>query len=206
MSRITIVPIVEGQGDDSAVPVLLRRVWIELLGGEHVEIKRPIRRSRGRFLLPESGDLEKSVQLAFYKLAQAEGRGLILILVDAEDDCRKLGSLGPSLLERAKKARSDADVVCVIANVMFETWFVAAAESLAGYLDLSGITVPQDPEASRAGKSWIKSRMRGGKYSETADQAALAAKMDLSLCRKRSRSFDKLCRELELRSSQPGGS
>jgi predicted ATPase len=42
----------------------------------------------------------------------------------------------------------------------------------------------------------IKSRV---KYSETIDQPAMTADMDLSLCRRRSPSFDKLCRELEKR-------
>ena len=37
----------------------------------------------------------------------------------------------------------------------------------------------------------------GAKYSESIDQAKLTAHMDLSLCRTRAPSFDKLCRELE---------
>jgi hypothetical protein len=83
---------------------------------------------------------------------------------------------------------------------MYETWFVAAAESLQEYLMLRpGEQVPPNPDAARLGKGWIKQRIRGGKYSETADQAALTSAMDLSLCRTRSHSFDKLCRELESR-------
>ena len=149
--------------------------------------------------MAKAGDLEKAVGLAFYKLVQAGGKGLILILVDAEEDCQKLGPLGPLLLERAKKARGDADIACVIANVMYETWLVAAAESLGKYLDLGGVAVPADPEGERCGKGWIKQRMKSGKYTETADQAALTAAMDLRLCRKRCCSFDKLCRELKAR-------
>jgi len=199
VSRITIAPIVEGHGDEAALRGLLWRVWVELLRGEHAEVLRPIRRSRGKFLLTEAGDLEKAVSLAFYKLAQVSGKGLILILVDAEDDCQKLGPLGPILLARAKKARGDADIACVIANVMYETWFVAAAESLGKYLDLDAALIPADPETDRCGKGWIKRWIKSGKYTETADQAALTAAMDLQQCRSRSRSFDKLCRELEAR-------
>jgi hypothetical protein len=198
VSRITIAPIVEGQGDEAAVRTLLQRVWMELLEGEYAEVLRPIRRSRGKFLKAEAGDLEKAVGLALHKLAQAGGRGLILILVDAEDDCQKHGRLGPLLLERAKQGRGDADIACVIANVMYETWLVGAAESLGKYLELEGVAVPADPEGERCGKGWIKQRMRSGKYTETADQAALTAAMDLRLC-KRCRSFDKLCRELKAR-------
>jgi hypothetical protein len=83
---------------------------------------------------------------------------------------------------------------------MYETWFVAAAESLAAHLQLAaGEAIPADADASGAGKGWIKQHIRGGKYSEAADQASLTATMDLALCRQRSKSFDKLCRELDLR-------
>ncbi len=171
--------------------------------GEEVTliVNAPIRRSRGKFLKEAEKDLEKAVALAALKLAQ-EGGGLILILVDAEDDCEKLGSLGPLLLARAKVARPDLDISCVIANVMFETWFVAAAESLTNYLNLDGVEIPDDPEFARAGKGWIKKHMKTGHYSETVDQPSLTAKMELGLCRRRSRSYDKLCRELELRLKQ----
>ncbi len=91
------------------------------------------------------------------------------------------------------------DIACVIANVMYETWFVAAAQSLSEYLEFSPQeNIPADPEAAKAGKGWIKKHMKRGHYSETADQPSLTVKMDLALCRTRSKSFDKLCRELEM--------
>lgn len=200
MTRISIAPIVEGHGEDSAVRPLLRRIWIELLHGDAAEVHRPIRRSRGKLLRAGSGDLEKAVNFAAKKLANVRDRRLVLVLIDAEDDCRRSGPLGPTLLNRARAARADIDIACVIANVMYETWFVSAAESLHSYLDMPpGDEVPIDPDAARVGKGWIKKRIRGRKYSETADQAKLTGAMDLQMCRGRSRSFDKLCRELELR-------
>ena len=36
----------------------------------------------------------------------------------------------------AKTARSDVDIMCIVANIEYETWFVAAAESLRDYLSL----------------------------------------------------------------------
>lgn len=200
MSRLSIAPIVEGHGEDSAVRLLLQRIWTELLGGDHVEVHRPIRRSRGKLLRPDSGDLERAVGFAANKLAGVEGRPLILVLIDAEDDCAKREPLGPALLDRARAARPDFDITCVIANRMYETWFVAAAESLGAYLTLlPGEHVPVKVDAVGVGKGWIKQRIHGGKYSETVDQAALTSAMDLAMCRTRSRSFDKLCRELESR-------
>lgn len=200
MSRLTVAPIVEGHGEDSAVRLLIQRTWTQLLGGEHVEVHRPIRRSRGRLLRPNSGDLEKAIGFAANKLATAKHRPIVLILIDAEDDCATVGPLGPLLLDRARAARPDIDIACVIANVMYETWFVASAESLHEYLILRpGDQIPANVDAAGLGKGWIKQRIRGGKYSETADQAALTSALDLQLCRMRSPSFGKLCRELEAR-------
>jgi hypothetical protein len=102
------------------------------------------------------------------------------------------------LTSAANAARRDKDSVCVVANVEYETWFVAAAESLTRYLNLAGDKMlPSDPERLRLGKGWIKARLPA--YSETVDQPKFSAVMDLRLCRRHSPSFDKLCRELEKR-------
>lgn len=197
MSRLRIVPIVEGHGENNAIRILLQRIWQELLGGDYVDIVKPIRGSKGR--LVQRSELSRAVDLAVLKLREGESddRGMVLILVDADDDlpCE----LGPGLLEQAREQRSDMDISCVVANVEYETWFVAAASSLGEYLELPAEAVPAHPEDQRAGKAWIQRHFRGVKYSETVDQPAMTSRMDLALCRERSPSFDKLCRELEKR-------
>jgi hypothetical protein len=116
--------------------------------------------------------------------------------MDADEDLPCV--LAPRLLAIARTARSDFSISCVVANVEYETWFVAAAESLTEYLDLvPGESIPEQPERDRLGKAWIQKRFRGIKYSETVDQPAMTSRMDLKLCRRRSPSFSKLCRELE---------
>ncbi len=55
---------------------------------------------------------------------------MLLLLLDAEEDCP--AKLAPRLLERARAARCDADVACVLAKRQLENWFKAAAASLAG--------------------------------------------------------------------------
>jgi len=198
MSRLRIAPIVEGHGEDNAIRILLQRIWIELLGADWVEVIRPIRSKRTKIV--QTRELARAVDLAMLKLRSAESRdpAMVLILLDADESipCR----LGPELLEMAKAHRGDADLSCVIANVEYETWFVAAAESLPEYLDLSrDERVPGHPEEQRAGKAWVQQRFIGVKYSETVDQPAMTSRMDLRLARERSPSFDKLCRELERR-------
>lgn len=198
MSRLCIVPIVEGHGEDSAVRILLQRVWAEILGGDYVEVLRPIRGKR--FKLVKTEELERALNLAILKLRSSGSTdpSLILVLLDAETDLPCV--LGPELLQRAKQLRSDADIACVLANVEYETWFVAAAQSLTRYLDLSSDKVlPESPETAGLGKGWIQHRFKGVKYSETVDQPAMTRAMDLAQCRLRSPSFDKLCRDLQAR-------
>lgn len=209
MSRLLIAPIVEGHGECESIRELLRRVWCELCGGEHVEVLRPIRQKRNRLAKDKDGVLSRAVQLAARKLRDerqyADWPSLVLVLLDADDDLPCL--LGPALLSTARAAQSDIDISVVIANVEYETWFVAAAESLGEMIRLrENEMVPENPEKLRCGKGWVKQRAIGLGYSETLHQPRLTAKFDLALCRRRSPSFDKLCRELERRcvpTSQP---
>ncbi|MBC8873557.1 MAG: DUF4276 family protein [Planctomycetes bacterium] len=200
MSRLRVASIVEGHGEVSSVPILLDRIWREVIHGEYVDILRPpIRQPRDRLAHNKNDALVKAVGLAAAKLnaaAESEDPEVILVLIDADKDLPCV--LGPQLLRIAQDARKDKAIACVTANVEYETWFAAAAGSLTEYLDLSeDEQLPTDPEARRLGKGWIERRFKGVKYSETVDQPRLTAKMDLRDCRQHSPSFDKLCRELE---------
>lgn len=200
MSRLCVAPIVEGHGEDKAVRILLQRIWSELLGQDYIHVLRPIRGSRHKLVRRE--DLERAITLAASKLELTCDPGdprLILVLLDADSDPTCV--LGPKLLSYAEEIRPDADVTCVLADVEYETWFVAAAESLRDFLDFPETTA-DTLEKPRAGKRWIQKHFKQPKYSETLDQPRMTAKMDLALCRSRSNSFDKLCRELEARSKR----
>jgi len=201
VSRLRVAVIVEGDGEVAAAPILLRRLWQEL-GGEYIDIVGPpIRRKRAEF--ERQQQLEKAIGLAAIKLKHAPSTGdpaVVLILFDRDPSQQPVCSLGPQSLNWAINAFSHLDIACVVANIEYETWFVAAAESLTRYIKLdANESVPNQPEEQRCGKKWIESRFRGAKYSETQDQPAMTALMDLSQARKRSPSFEKLCRELQRR-------
>lgn len=206
MSRPRVAPIVEGHGEVECVPILLRRVW-EMLGGEYIKVIRPFRGGRGR--LAKRDDLQRAVRAASLKLSNptaTDDPKLVLLLMDADEDCPKV--LGPELLGFARGVDSRVDVACVLAKVEYETWFVAAAESLSKYLDLTSLAGASDsPEDARHGKRWVEDHFLIGqqrsKYSETRDQPAMTRAVDLALCRKRAPSFDKLCRDLEQRLRRP---
>jgi len=198
LARLRVLPIVEGHGDNASIRILLERIGSEVLGAGYIHVLRPLRRPKSQLL--RAPDLKRAVELAALKLLAepSSDHPLVLILVDADEDapCK----LGPALLATAREARRDIDIACVVANIEYETWFVATAESLAskGRLRLEpGEVPPTRPEETRSGAAWIQNHFPGIRYSKTVDQPALTREMDLAVCRERSPSFDKLCRDLQ---------
>lgn len=185
-----IVAIVEGHGDQAAVPILLRRAAQLVAPGVVPDVPRPIRVPRNRLLRPH--ELERAVELA---ARQAGPEGRILVLLDADDDCP--AEVGEEILRRAIAARSDRTIRVVLAKMEYEAWFLAAAESIAGKRGIeAGIAAPDDPESISDAKGWISARMtRGQSYRETLDQPALTAVFDLPTAR-RAPSFDKMWRDV----------
>lgn len=175
-----------------AVPILLRRIASELFDRHDVEVLRPFRLQRGR-IIAAAQDLHKAVELGQLKVSGTAGRGAILVLVDADDDCP--AQLGPALL--AKVSRPGMWVSVVIAKREYEAWFLAAAHSLRRHSRVSGdATTPDDPESIRGAKEYLRDRVLAERvYSPGVDQPRLTAVMDLAEARA-SRSFDKLCRDL----------
>ncbi len=199
MNTLAIASIVEGHGDEKAVPLLLRRLFQELAGVPYVDVIRPIRIVRSK--LVQDATLLKAVDLAELKLASTHcERKWIIIIFDADEDlaCR----LAPQLLSKLQEQRAHLDISIVLPVPEYETWFVAAAESLEKYLHIDDVTVPFNPEQTKTKKAWLQQRFRG-RYTETIEQAALTSVMSLALCRERSASFDKLCREVEHRATEP---
>ncbi len=184
--------IVEGHGETSALPELIRRLAQDVAPNAVVSVPRPIRVPKDR--LVKQGELERQVQRA------AEGvsdRGGILVLIDADNDCPAVK--GPELLGRARVARSDRRIAVVLAKREYEAWFLAGASSLAGRRGLAtDLQAPPKPEEIQGAKEWLRDRMEGkSTYSPTADQTSLTAALDIALTRRASDSFDKCCREIE---------
>ncbi len=183
-----IAAIVEGDGEVEAVPVLIRRIGQEVSPLSPPTIPRPIRVRRQRIL--KAGELERYVGLA---AARAGDGGSILILLDANGDCP--AEVGPLIQQRAWAAGPGCRIEAVLAKCEYESWLIAAAESVAGARGiLPDVSAPKDPESVRGAKEWLRNRMQGASYRPTADQAALTARFDMALARRRSPSFDKMWR------------
>jgi hypothetical protein len=192
MTEVRLAAIVEGHGECEAVPILIRRIASEIDPCFVPRVLPPLRVPASR--LVKVGELERSVELAARKI---QGRGGILIIVDCDWPGGCPAQDGPSLLTRARKARSDLPISVVLAKQEYEAWFLAAAESLRGKRRLPNtLESPSDPESIRGAKGWLSSLMRGSSgYSETDDQPALTAVFDMSMAR-RADSFDKCYREV----------
>lgn len=198
MNRMIVYPIVEGHGEVGAVRMLLWRIWTEELGGEHIEVLQPFRLPRGKMVNDE--DLQKAVNFGALKLQAHMDENthlLILLMLDADEDCPR--EIGPELETKMKKFRNDFDCACIVANVEYETWFVAASQSLSKHLTNLNKQQAGRAEQGRRRKKWIADRMKHGSYSETIDQPRFTTEMSINEARCNSSSFDKLCCKLKRR-------
>jgi hypothetical protein len=180
-----IQPIVEGQGDEAAVPLLLRRLRDEAQAWA-LEVGRPHRKRRTQLVKKDS--LQTAVRVA----ALREDCVGILVIFDADDDCPK--DLAPKLEEWAREAAGARACAVVMANREYEAWFLASIEALRGKAAIlpDAISHP-NPEVPRDAKGQLESRMMGSaSYSPTVDQAPLTAHLNLEHAYRRCRSFRKL--------------
>lgn len=107
-----IAPLVGGDGEVSALPLLLRRIIKSLDSTVHPEVCRPFRHPSGSLL--KAGGLERAIQA----VAELHPAHHILVLRDSDDYCPK--HLGLDLVTRAKRARPDLWVSIVLAHREYE--------------------------------------------------------------------------------------
>lgn len=174
---LRLATIVEGHGEVEAVPVLLRRLIVEQeLAREAVEVPRPWRLPKGK-MLNDPGTLSRAIRTV------AIDASAVLLLLDGDGS---LGcELGPSLLAQVSPV-CPIPIRVVVAEREYESWFVAGAEAS-----------PQSVEAIHDAKGWVGGRLLAkGPYSPVRHQAPLSAKLDLTRAIARSRSLNKLRRDV----------
>jgi hypothetical protein len=178
--------LVEGQGDERAVPVLLRRLQEES-GCFSLQFDHPIRKKRSE--LVNEVPLRLAVQLA---LKQERGCDGILIVFDGDRDCPK--TLAPSVQIWAQTEARGLPCEVVIPHREYEAWFLGALESLRGKRSIRGdASSYSNPESVRGAKEKLKGSMRrGSSYVEVADQPAFTALFDLAAAYRSCRSFRRM--------------
>lgn len=181
----SIVAIVEGHGDELAVPILLRRILQEILARYDIRVVKPIRIGRGK--LAKAPEAERAVRLGV--VDRDAVRAAIVLFDEDDDDARTL--------EESLEAHLDAHapiptLVCVCVKE-YEAWLLGAKVSLRGHQGIRPDAVaPAYPETIRNAKGELQANMVSGrKYLETTDQAKLTAAMDLEAARAACPSFNR---------------
>jgi hypothetical protein len=193
---LIIQTLVEGEGEERAVPILLRR-FREASGAFSVDFGRPIRKHRSE--LVNESPLRRAVQVA---LRQERGCDGILILFDADKDCPKDLVVRVQAWARAEAGRTPCEVV--IAHCEYEAWFLGSLESLRDRRNVRPDAVSHtDPESMRGAKGKLQSSMLRP-YSETVDQPALTALFDLAAAHRTCRSFRRMAHAFGLLAAAAG--
>ena len=191
--NIKVAVIVEGYGEIEAIPILIRRIALDINPGFVPFVLYPIRIPFSKLI--KEGEIERALELAIGKLNRQGG---IIVVADCDYDNGCPAKEGPELLIRAKKICKKIPVSVIPAKKEFETWFIASAESLRGKRSVSEeIQSPENPEDIRGAKEWLNKWLPDRiKYIETEHQPAFTAIFDMSSARKKSNSFDKCYRDI----------
>ncbi|MFT4162934.1 DUF4276 family protein [Shinella sp.] len=175
---IIVYPIVEGHGDERAIPVLIRRLLAQRFSFYEVNVLHPYRLPKGKML--QADQWPGVINLACERLKDTRQTDsdttLILVVCDADDDCPV--ELKAQMDAHAAAANCDAIFEVVVAQREYESWFLAAATSFVGHADCrEDIAAVNDILSIRDAKGYFERNiLRDGKYySETVDQPKFSA-------------------------------
>jgi hypothetical protein len=207
MKRLVLLG--EGHGEDSALPVLVRKLLQEKDTHRTLFVDRNVIREPNPVKWDKqaaSPDFSKWV--ARVTLAARRGEvGCVLAIYDGDLPSFPAGSGSRFCAATAARSMAAAaaeagagktfSLAVIFACVEYETWIIAGIESLAGRKYKDGRPAlspnlkfpPGDPESH--GKKWLEQNCRGCR--PTLDQSALTELLDLNVVRaKNLRSFKRL--------------
>ena len=191
---VTIVPVVEGDGDAAALPELLVRILGERFNRYDVLVAQ----GKTKVVKANGKDKLETDPGRFLQHAQKKpGCGAILILVDADDECPV--SLAKRLSQLCDQIGTSCPVQIVCARRSYESWFLASLDTIKGQHGIpDSASLSSDAEDVPNPKNWITDQMPNGRiYKETTHQTSLSKVIDLELAHRNSRSFRRLCHAVE---------
>ena len=191
---VTIVPVVEGDGDAAAFPELLVRI----LWGKFNRYDVSVAQGKTNVVKANSKDKLVADPGRFLRHAQRKpGCGAILILVDADNECPV--SLAKRLSQLCDEIGTSCPVQIVCTRRSYESWFLASLDTIKGLHGISDTaSLSRDAEDVPNPKDWITDQMPDGRtYKETTHQAPFSRVIDLDLAHRNSRSFRRLCHAVE---------
>jgi hypothetical protein len=204
--KLRILAIVEGHGEQTAVPALLRR-WFQHRRFRNFETPELAIRASGSGALKCPHDADDELGIEYYvELAARERPDGILVMLDADDECLKprtpsYRGLGPELLKRARAVAPHIPIEVVVANREYEVWFLASLASLRRATRIPrGRRLPtplSDIESIRDCKKRL-TQVLGRPYEETTDQPDFTEVLSFTpAMARRSRSYRKLLKALD---------
>jgi hypothetical protein len=173
--------IVEGHGETTAFPVLIRRVAAEC-GIFDLQIPKPIRSPKSKLLVSDpthvASHLDRVIRLAT-NLLPSRTEGALLVSLDSDRSCPR--DVADKLKALVTDVREDLRCHVVLPKMEFEAWFLAALPSLAEHRGIDVPPVDSSPESVQGAKELVSRYLFPGdqSYSETVDQQKLAAVMSL---------------------------
>ncbi len=180
---IIIYPIVEGHGDERAMPILIRRLLSERFGFYEVKVLHPYRLPKGKML--HADQWPAVVSLACERLNDARENEddvvLILVVCDADDDCPV--ELKNTMEDHVAAVISDTNFEVVVPQPEYESWFLAAANSFVGHSDCrENVAAVTDILRIRDAKGYFERNIlkEGRFYSETVDQPKFSALLNFN--------------------------
>lgn len=181
-----ILPIVEGDGDVAAVPVLLRRI-LQAHSRFDVQILPPHKRGE----LPKvKANFER-----FFKTAALENVPVLCVLDFDCAHCLDAIKDEQELKEQAKKFHPLIDFEACFIVKEFESLFLCDEMGTRKVLPsiIKSTVFPANPEEIRPAKEWLsRAQPSGTAYKPTVHQAKLAAAVDLKVLRAKSPSYQRL--------------
>jgi hypothetical protein len=205
--KLRILAIVEGHGEQTAVPALLRR-WFQHRRFREFETPDLAIRAPGAGALKCPHDADDELGIEYYvALAARERPDGILVILDADDECLERArtpsrpKLGPELLSRARAVAPHIPIEVVVANREYEVWFLSALASLRRTARIprgSRLSTPlSDIETLRDCKKRL-TQLLGRPYEETTDQSDFTEVLPFTVAMtRRSRSYRKLLKSLD---------
>lgn len=182
--------IVEGMGEETAAPLLIRRILHEKLERYEFMIARPYV-AKGKGSLTVTGGLEYYLE----NLRTEEDCAALLILLDAEkEDVDCPPRLARNLAERSRLLNLPFPVAIVVAVCEYESWFLANLETIAPkYFENVETRYEGNPEEECSAKGWLERQMpKGRKYKETIEQEKMSQLIDIDKTYESCRSFKRL--------------
>lgn len=169
-----LIALVEGPGDQAAVPVLLRKLFkqakrYDWQPGDMMRVGELPR------LRKKLGNYAEALRI---KMHEGTCHGVI-VLLDLEDGCPRDEAW--TLATEFAAFGLPYPVAVVFAHREYEEWLVASLTSIAPHTDLlpDGVRRDYEIETKRGVKEWLTDRMPAGRiYRETIHQEEFTSRLE----------------------------